>query len=787
MLLQNHFEHYLYHGSISPVQAQDILDYLLPMKFDQRKTNTRNHSNWYDQFAHRISFQCTILLFTWIVIVEKFVPESIYQFIDAAAVVTDRRPSHSSLLRSFASIPQKGQRNRRRRYLQTASGLFSTEIQRLQAADGGFNNFFGDAVAISNNRIVVGAPGSEETVKWNGAAYLFKYLNGRYSQMAVLEASDGLQNDYFGFSVDINNDYIVIGAPGVNSSTGAVYVYQISDNGDRATPLAILRAINGQADDSFGTSVAIDENQILVGAPGFVKNNTLKVGSAYLFTNFSVTGNENPWTQSVQFLLVDDDVIQEGNFGYSVALRGSTAVIGTRGQDAVYVFENDLDDTDDLSWTLRAKLIPSGALEPEGSFGGSVALADNWIVVGADHDDNQDVDAGAAFVFVKDDNNVNSPWSQISKLMARDEYKGRDWFGNSVAISSNGLSIMVGAFYDHVDGNETYYGSFYLFRRDLTTANNEAWTQLQKYIASDRAQYDNLGASVAIENEVAVAGVPSDENSEYDDAGSVYVFNVTVPPTDTSPTPRPSAQSSSPLQPTRTPSPSFHHSTMPSQTPIPTSSIPSSATPTSSTTTTAPTSLTPQPPIDNENDQSTGLSQSGITSLAVIGGVAFVVVIIAGLFFNYRFKVQRELILDHVGQRVQEHDSRVSLPTHPPRGHNGTVESVDAVPMVSDVLTPPVMADVILLPTTTTPQPPGDGLPPKRTTVVHDALGQEPSHLLKMEEDKKYATVDSQGPDFKDQTRSAVLAETPTASKMRTSQINSSPAVDHPPTDSSQP
>jgi hypothetical protein len=107
--------------------------------------------------------------------------------------------------------------------------------------------------------------------------------------------------------------------------------------------------------------------------------------------------------------------------------------------------------------------------------------------------------------------------------------------------------------------------------------------------------------------------------------------------------------------------------------------------------------------------------------------------------------------------------------------------------MVSDVLTPPVMADVILLPTTTTPQPPGDGLPPKRTTVVHGALGQEPSHLLKMEEDKKYATVDSQGPDFKDQTRSTVLAETPTASEMRTSQINSSPAVDHPPTDSSQP
>jgi hypothetical protein len=169
----------------------------------------------------------------------------------------------------------------------------------------------------------------------------------------------------------------------------------------------------------------------------------------------------------------------------------------------------------------------------------------------------------------------------------------------------------------------------------------------------------------------------------------------------------------------------------------------------------------------------------------VIGGVAFVVVIIAGLFFNYRFKVQRELILDHNSQQEALPD-RDSLPTHPRRGHDGTVESVDAVSMVSDAVAPPVMADVILLPTITTPPPPGAGLPFKRTTAVHDSLEQEPSHLVKTEEDK-HATVDSKGPDFKDQTRSAVLLETPPSSVMMTSQINSSPAVDHPPTESSQP
>jgi hypothetical protein len=165
-------------------------------------------------------------------------------------------------------------------------------------------------------------------------------------------------------------------------------------------------------------------------------------------------------------------------------------------------------------------------------------------------------------------------------------------------------------------------------------------------------------------------------------------------------------------------------------------------------------------------DDKTGLSQGAITSLAVVGGVALVAVILAGLFFNYRFKVQRQLI-EQLQQQQQDHRA----PTLPPRGPDDgtTLDSVDAVPMVSEQGTP-VMADVILLPSTIPPPP-----PPERP--VPDAVGKDSFVRKSEEKDKeKYAAESQGGPDFKDQTRSMV--ESPQL-VMMTSSSQDSPAIDH--------
>jgi hypothetical protein len=142
------------------------------------------------------------------------------------------------------------------RVLQTdiTTTTISTKIQKLQASNGGMDHFFGDerGVAISSKRIIVGARGTDDA---KGAAYLFKKLNESYSQMAIILASDGHAGDlvdgdplgdWFGSSVDIDGDWIAVGAQERSNSTGAIYVYRITLNqNEPVTQLSIITASNG--------------------------------------------------------------------------------------------------------------------------------------------------------------------------------------------------------------------------------------------------------------------------------------------------------------------------------------------------------------------------------------------------------------------------------------------------------------------------------------------------------------------------------------------------------------
>jgi hypothetical protein len=197
-------------------------------------------------------------------------------------------------------------------------------------------------------------------------------------------------------------------------------------------------------------------------------------------------------------------------FGYCVSIDGDSLIVGAdrdndNGSDsgAAYVFIRDGD-----GWTEQAKLTPSDGEQKE-QFGHSVAISGDTAVVGAYRDDDNGIFSGSAYVFVRS----GTTWSQQAKLTASDA-AARDYFG--VRVDIEGDTIAVSAYKS--DGGETDSGAIYVFERDGT-----AWSEQAKLTASDATAYDGLGVGLSISGNTIVAGATS---ASYDGnaSGAAYVF-----------------------------------------------------------------------------------------------------------------------------------------------------------------------------------------------------------------------------------------------------------------------
>jgi len=245
-----------------------------------------------------------------------------------------------------------------------------------------------------------------------------------------------------------------------------------------------VTAPDGVAEDWFGTAVALDGDTALVGAYGDDVHGHDRQGSVYVFTRSGTT-----W--SLQQQLTASDGEQYALFGLSVALSGSTAVVGAPGDGpgSAYVFTRA-----GATWGERDKLT---ALDAEAGdyFGESVAIDGSTILVGAYRDDiDANTDQGSAYVFAPS-GLLN--WEQEAKLIAEDG-AATDAFGVSVALA--GDTALVGAYWDDVEGNENQ-GSAYVFTRQEAT-----WTQRAQLTAAGGEASDNFGYAVALDGDTALVG-----------------------------------------------------------------------------------------------------------------------------------------------------------------------------------------------------------------------------------------------------------------------------------------
>lgn len=362
--------------------------------------------------------------------------------------------------------------------------------QEVSASDGVAGDEFGISVAVDGDTALVGAAYEDGG---QGATYVFMQSNGTWSQTQKLVASDGAANDWFGQSVALDGDTAVIGASQyLNFGNGAAYVFTRA--GGTWSESQKLTADDGVGRDQFGIAVAVDGTEALVGAYGV----GFYQGAVYAFAE-----SGGSWTQVQK--LVANDASQSADFGVSVALDGTIALIGAYGdasyQGAAYVF-GEAGGT----WSQSQKLVASdGAANAH--FGISVALQGSRALVGAEGATvGANSHQGEAYAF----SNAGGTWTETQQLVASNGVAW-DYFGRSVAL--DGANAAVGAY-----GVNAQQGAAYLF----ASSGGGPLSETQALTASDGAQGDQYGIWVALSGATLLIGADGADSFQ----GATYFYTL---------------------------------------------------------------------------------------------------------------------------------------------------------------------------------------------------------------------------------------------------------------------
>lgn len=375
---------------------------------------------------------------------------------------------------------------------------------KLLPSDGQAHDEFGVSVGISGNTVVVGSIYDDDLGGDAGSAYVFVEDNGVWTQQAKLMAKDARANDYFGISVAIAGDRILVGAAEAgnnNSHTGAVYVYERVNK--VWSLVQKLTPVGGTTNDYFGYAVALEGNVAVIGAPqadqvGFDS------GAAFIYRH-----------DGTQF--VEEDRIWAstggafGFFGGSVAISGSTVLVGqwddgsAQNKGSVFAYRENAG-----TWLEEDELIASDASAND-TFGFSLAIYNSKAFIGAPFRDGACVNSGAVYVFGR----YNDTWCQ-EQIIEPEDKNASQAFGSAVGLWGDMAAI--GSYWDQDNGD--YSGSVYAYRYV-----EKVWSPLFKYLPNDGVVGQLFGISVAMDNDRVVAGANGDDDNGID-SGAAYQFSV---------------------------------------------------------------------------------------------------------------------------------------------------------------------------------------------------------------------------------------------------------------------
>jgi len=368
-----------------------------------------------------------------------------------------------------------------------------------------------------------------------GSAYIFYKDEGgpdKWGEIMKIVAGDRAPYDEFGCAVSISGDYAIVGAReedhdtvGDNNMSGAgsAYIFYKDEGGpDNWGQVKKIVASDRDGSDEFGFSVSISGEYAMVGAEkadddpqGLYYN-----GSAYIY--YKDQGGINNWGQQAK--IFPHDRHNEDQFGYSVSISGDYAVAGAKFADtdeldenimtsagAAYIFYKDQDSIN--GWGQVKKILQTNRA-PNDEFGVSVSISGDYVLVGADNDDQDAMDndslgnAGSASVFHKDQGGINE-WGEVIRLVNSDRAL-YDHFGATVAISGDNAII----------GSERYMTELVHFFRNVLQASDISLSNItQDQFSIDWVNGDGTNRAVFIKQ-----GAGGKANPSYD---STYVANTT--------------------------------------------------------------------------------------------------------------------------------------------------------------------------------------------------------------------------------------------------------------------
>lgn len=387
---------------------------------------------------------------------------------------------------------------------------------KLLASDKAASAEFGATVVLSPDGqiMVVGAP-SHDVANHNnqGQVYVFRRSDDGWTEVQQLFASDGEANDEFGTSIAIADapDYtIIVGAPfddtGTHSNLGGVYIFAYDGSSwSQQTKLSVTDP-NEFSQDQRGRAVAIsaDGNTAFVGAPGVEGAGGSQPGAVYIFTR-----SGNTWAQTQK---VEGPTGGAAGLGRSMRLSENDELLLVAGlySPAGPVISNGIvriyQQSGGGTWGEIASLIPSDSSEFD-EFGASIAISDDTttILVGAPNNGS-----GRAYVFTKG----GATWGE-QLLLSRPAGSLYGRFGQSLALDSTGGQAAIGTW---LNGSGAIHllegsGSVWDFRQTLTTLDN-------------RQEHLGFAIDMTADGNLIAGGARSAHSSTdvFDAVGAVYLF-----------------------------------------------------------------------------------------------------------------------------------------------------------------------------------------------------------------------------------------------------------------------
>ncbi|HEY9075366.1 MAG TPA: hypothetical protein VIO61_02395 [Anaerolineaceae bacterium] len=373
-------------------------------------------------------------------------------------------------------------------------------------------DYFGSSVAVSNDMVVIGASRIEVAGMISGGA-AFVYLRnndgaGAWGFDAMITASDSLNGDQFGSSVATDGRTIIVGAATANidgkSAQGSAYAFTRSGNRWLETRSITLNTPDGK----FGEVVAIDDDVAAISAPYVDAGSTNEAGRVYLFKRNQ--GGANTW--GLLKTITASDPAAGDHFGASLALRGGHLFVGAPDKNsatgAAYLFSRNQGGSD--NWGFVKKFTASDATANT-YYGTSVAIDHEIAAVGACYH------PGSVYIYYRNVSGADA-WGQVKIINGPNDVTSA-YIGKSLALQGDLLAIgdpsryfSGGVVYLH----QEHYGGY----RD--------WTLIKQVEASDSYFNARFGESVALDGNVMLVGAPQTNKGVSYDHGAAYVFAITL-------------------------------------------------------------------------------------------------------------------------------------------------------------------------------------------------------------------------------------------------------------------